>query len=115
MENGSCKQKRAERPALVSMIIGIAMVPLWFLLLYLGAEIGHIFMTVLFLAVPLIAAAAGLVFGVIGLIRSLRSEPRSKKGVVTAIIGIVLNLAVTAAAVLILWLYMNVYRVDLAL
>ena len=114
MEIQSGQQKRAERFGLVSLIVGIAGVPLWFLLLYLGAEAGHILTTVLFLALPPVAAVTGLAFGVFGLIQSVRSVPRSRKGIALAVIGIVLNLAVLAAAVLILWLYFHVHAVELA-
>ena len=85
------KQQRALNFAVISFFIGICAVPLWFLFILLAET--------LWVYVPLIAALAGFVLGVIGLVLSIRKETRSVNGIVFASIGMVLNCFSAAAAV----------------
>lgn len=90
------KQQRALGFARASLIIGICIVPAWFLSLaisYWGERMGaDLLWGILFFGMPL-AALTGLVLGVIGLIGSIRKESHSTKGIVFASIGIALTLA----------------------
>ena len=85
------KQQRALNFAVISFFIGICAVPLWFLFILLAET--------LWVYVPLIAALAGFVLGVIGLVLSIRKETRSVKGIAFASIGTVLNVISGAGAV----------------
>ena len=101
------KQQRALGFSRTSLIIGICIIPAWFLSLaaaYWGEGTGtDLLWGIFFVGMPL-AALTGLVFGVIGLIGSIRKESHSAKGIVLASIGIVLTLAEAAFTVFILLL-----------
>ena len=96
------KQKRALGFSRASLIIGICFIPAWFFSLaiaYWSERVGaELLWGIFFFGMPLVALA-GLVFGVIGLIGSIRKESHSTKGIVLASIGIVLTLAETAFTV----------------
>lgn len=87
------KQQRALGFSIASLIIGICNLPtsLWFYTRDIFNMDGK--PEILFLGI-LLVALAGLIFGVIGLIGSIRKETRSKKGIVFASIGIVLSIVV---------------------
>ena len=101
------KQQRALGFARASLIIGICIVPAWFLSLaisYWGERMGaDRLWGILFFGMPL-AALTGLVLGVIGLIGSIRKESHSTKGIVFASIGIVLNFFAAAATINLLYI-----------
>ena len=92
------KQQRALGFSIASLIIGICFIPAWLLVLKLANDVGVWYL--LFFGIPL-AALAGLILGVIGLIGSIRKETRSKKGMVLASIGIVLNMVLTLESTII--------------
>ena len=96
------KQKRALGFSRASLIIGICIIPAWFLSLaaaYWSEGTGtDLLWGIFFVGMPLVALA-GLILGVIGLIGSIRKESHSTKGIVLASIGIVLTLAETAFTV----------------
>ena len=94
------KQQRALGFARASLIIGICNLPtsLWFYTRDIFNMDGKF--EILFLGI-LLAALAGLILGVIGLIGSIRKETRSKKGMVLASIGIVLNMVLTLVSTII--------------
>ena len=108
------KRKRAERFALLSFLIGIAAAAAWIPLLWLASDTASAFVHAVFLIGMPILSLVGLVLGVIGLVKSVRAETRSTKGIVFALIGIVLNLIVTAACGWLLWMYLFVHAVELA-
>lgn len=109
------KRIRAERISLISMIIGIAAALLWIPLLWLISDMASDFVQAIFVYGYPVLSIAGLTLGVIGLVMSVRSEPRSTKGVVFAVIGIVLNLLALAASGWLLLLYLFVHPVEIAL
>jgi len=100
------KQQRALGFALASLIIGICFIPAWFFSLaaaYWSEGAGtDLLWGIFFVGMPL-AALAGLVLGVIGLIGSIRKESRTPKAIVFASIGIALTILETAFTALILW------------
>ena len=96
-------QKNRAGIALAAMIIGISIVFLWYGMLYLATEVGTPAFKYLFLVIPTFVEITGLVLGVIGLICGIKKSTRSAKGIVFASIGIVLNLAFTAATCYMLW------------
>lgn len=109
------KQKRAECLSLISMIIGIAAALLWIPLLWLLSDAASDFVQAIFLFGMPVLSIAGLTLGVIGLVMSARKETRSRRGVVFAVIGIVLNLLVLAVSAWLLLLYLFVHPVEIAL
>lgn len=96
------KQRRALGFSLASLMIGICIIPTWFLSLataYWREGTGaNLLWGIFFFGMPLIALT-GLVLGVIGLIGSIRKESHSTKGIALATIGIVLTLAEAAFTV----------------
>ena len=100
------RQKRALDFSRASLIIGICIIPAWFLSLavaYWSEGTGtDLLWGIFFVGMPLVALT-GLVFGVIGLIGSIRKESHSTKGIVLASTGIALTLLETAFTALILW------------
>ncbi len=104
------KTKRAERISLASMLIGVCTAPAWILLVVLNGvlEIPYILTILKFL--PLAASLAGIVFGIVGLVQSIRKRSRSKKGIVFSVIGIILNLLTLCATVL-FWLLISAVSV----
>ena len=109
------KRIRAERISLISMIIGIAAALLWIPLLWLASDMASDFVQAIFVYGYPALSVAGLTLGVIGLVLSARKEMRSTKGVVFAVIGIVLNLLALAASGWLLLLYLFVHPVEIAL
>ena len=99
------KQKRALGFSRASFLIGICIIPAWFLSLaaaYWGEGTGtDLLWGIFFFGMPLVAIA-GLVFGVIGLIGSIRKASHSTKGIVFASIGIALGAAEAVFTALIL-------------
>ena len=108
------EQTRALRFGLVSLLVGIALIPLWVLLLWLAADTDSGIVKALFLYGLPAVSAAGLALGVIGLIGSVRKTTRNKKGIAFAAIGIALNLAAAELCVWVLWAYFFVHAVELA-
>lgn len=109
------KRIRAERISLISMTVGIAAALLWIPLLWLASDLASDFMQAIFVYGYPALSIAGLTLGVIGLVMSVRAEPHSKKGVVFAVIGIVLCLLALAASAWLLLLYLFVHPVEVAL
>ncbi|MBR4905866.1 MAG: hypothetical protein IKZ44_03350 [Clostridia bacterium] len=99
------KQRRALVFSLASFMIGICIIPAWFLSLataYWREGTGaNLLWGIFFFGMPLIALT-GLVFGVIGLIGSIRKESHSTKGIAFASIGIALTFAEAVFTVLLL-------------
>ena len=99
------RQKRALGFSRASLIIGICIIPAWFLSLaaaYWREGTGaNLLWGIFFFGMPLVALI-GLVFGVIGLIGSIRKESHSTKGIVLASIGIALTFAEAVFTVLLL-------------
>ena len=115
MEIKYYKQRSAKRMSLISMIIGIAAAILWIPLLWLASDLASDFVQAIFVYGYPVLSIAGLTLGVIGLVLSARKETRSMKGVVFAVIGIVLNLLVLAVSAWLLLLYLFVHPVEIAL
>ena len=109
------KRVRAERISLISMIVGIAAAVLWIPLLWLVSDMASDFVQAIFVYGYPVLSIAGLTLGVIGLVMSARKETRNTKGVVFAVIGIVLNLLALAASGWLLLLYLFVHPVEIAL
>ena len=106
---------RAERISLISMIVGIVAVLLWIPLLWLISDMASDFVQAIFVYGYPVLSIAGLTLGVIGLVMSVRKETRSRKGVVFAVIGIVLNLLALAASGWLLLMFLFVHPVEIAL
>lgn len=115
MEIKYYKQRSAKRMSLISMIIGIAAATLWNPLLWLVSDLTSDFVQAIFVYGYPVLSIAGLTLGVIGLVLSARKETRSKKGVVFAVIGMVLCLLALAASAWLLLLYLFVHPVEIAL
>ena len=109
------KRIRAERISLISMIVGIAAASLWIPLLWLVSDMASDFVQAIFVYGYPVLSIAGLTLGVIGLVMSVRKETRSRKGVVFAVIGIVLNLLALAASGWLLLMFLFVHPVEIAL
>ena len=109
------KRIRAERISLISMIVGIAAAILWIPLLWLVSDMASDFVQAIFVYGYPVLSIAGLTLGVIGLVMSVRKETRSRKGVVFAVIGIVLNLLALAASGWLLLMFLFVHPVEIAL
>ena len=109
------KRIRAERISLISMIIGIAAAVLWIPLLWLISDMASDFVQAIFLFGYPALSIAGLTLGVIGLVMSARKETRSRRCVVFAVIGIVLNLLALAASGWLLLMFLFVHPVEIAL
>ena len=109
------KRIRAERISLISMIIGIAAALLWIPLLWLISDIPSDFMRVIFVYGFPVLTITGITLGVIGLVMSARKATRSRRGVLFAVIGIVLNLLALAVSGWLLLLYLFVHPVEIAL
>lgn len=109
------KRIRAERLSLISMIVGIAAALLWIPLLWLASDLTSDFMQAIFVYGYPAFSIAGLTLGIIGLIKSARLNPRSTKGVVFAVIGIVLCLLALAASGWLLLMFLFVHPVEIAL
>ena len=99
------QQQRALGFARASLIIGICIllsyVPAFYLFAWALAIQLHVLPWILLIGFPL-AALAGLVLGVIGLIGSIRKASHSTKGIVFASIGIALGAAEAVFTALIL-------------
>ena len=99
------KQRRALGFSRASLMIGICIIPAWFLSLavaYWSEGTGtDLLWGIFFVGMPLVALA-GLILGVIGLIGSIRKESHSTKGIVLASIGIALTFAEAVFTVLLL-------------
>lgn len=106
---------RAERISLISMIVGIAAATLWNPLLWLVSDLASDFLQAIFVYGYPVLSIAGLTLGVIGLVLSARRETRNRKGVVFAVIGMVLCLLALAASAWLLLLYLFVHPVEIAL
>ena len=109
------KRIRAERISLISMIVGIAAAVLWIPLLWLLSDAASDFMQAIFLFGYPALSIAGLTLGVIGLVMSARKETRSRRCVVFAVIGIVLNLLALAVSGWLLLMFLFVHPVEIAL
>ena len=105
MESKTDTQKRAEGLSLVSMILGICIIPAFLLTMAVTFAMQSQTSGLMMLILPLIFGIAGLAFGVPGLVKSIRSKPRTKKGVVFAVIGIGISLfpVVYAAGLLLIF------------
>lgn len=102
------QQKRAERMGLISLIIGICIIPVWLLAILISsyADGFSMLLVIAVMYAPVLVALAGLVLGVVGLAKSARTASRTKKGVVLSSIGVVLNLlALCAAACFCIYMY----------
>jgi hypothetical protein len=96
-------RKRAEHISLEAMLIGVCTAPVWVALLCLNSvqEIPHILAIMMLL--PLVASLAGIVLGIVGLVKSLRVQPHTRKGIIFSVIGMVLSL-LTLCATAYFWL-----------
>ena len=104
------KTKRAERISLASMLIGVCTAPVWILLVVLNGVLEIPYILTILKLLPLAASLAGIVFGIVGLVQSIRKRSRSKKGIVFSVIGIILNLLTLCATVL-FWLLISAVSV----
>ncbi|MBQ6234852.1 MAG: hypothetical protein IJK54_02970 [Clostridia bacterium] len=109
------KRIRAERISLISMIVGIAAALSWIPLLWFASDLASDFVQAIFVYGYPVLSIAGLTLGIIGLIKSARLNPRSTKGVVFAVIGIVLCLLALAASGWLLLMFLFVHPVEIAL
>ncbi|MBQ5991313.1 MAG: hypothetical protein IJL62_02060 [Clostridia bacterium] len=97
------KTKRAEHISLAAMLIGICTALVWIALLWLNSVQEIPYVLAIMMLLPLVASIAGIVLGIVGLVKSLRVRPRTGKGIAFAVIGIVLSL-LTLCATAYFWL-----------
>ena len=105
MERCNDKKKHAERLSLASLLIGGCIIPVWFLLLW-ALSYTNIDMKLVFLVLPVVVTLIGMVLGVIGLLKSMHRESHTTKGIVLSSLGILLNVLVLCAAMLI-WIVVD--------
>lgn len=100
------KTKRAERISLASLLIGVCTAPVWIALLCLNSVQEIPYILAIMMLLPLVASLAGIVLGIIGLVKSLRVQPHTRKRIIFSVIGMVLSalmLCATAYFWLIVW------------
>ena len=93
-------QKSAERWSLASLLIGIGIIPVSFGLAWI-LSFTSFDSSLLFFIVMLAASLAGFVIGVIGLLKSMRKQSHTTKGIVLSSIGILLNVLILCGTLLI--------------
>ena len=96
--------KRTEGFSLASLLIGVCTAPVWWLLaLFFAHTTANTDPLPLMMLLPFVAALAGIVLGIIGLVKSLKETPRVRSGIVCSVIGIALS-ALTLIATMLFWL-----------
>ena len=95
-------QKSAERWSLASLLIALGTIPFGIGLAWI-LSYANFNATLPFFLTLLIASLAGFVLGVIGLLKSMRKQSHTTKGIVLSSIGILLNVLVVCGTLL-LWM-----------